>query len=111
MKLSVIIPARNEAPLIVSTVTRLRDYLDSVGITDLEILVVNDGSSDSTYEVVLAENRKDARIRVLSNTGAQWFRSRRCLWFKPFYRRRRRDLYGRRIRFPGRCRPLLQNPA
>ena len=73
MKLSIIIPARNEAPLIVSTITRLRDYLDKVGISDLEILVVNDGSTDKTYEVVLAEHRKDERIRVVTNTGRNGF--------------------------------------
>jgi dolichol-phosphate mannosyltransferase len=73
VKLSIIIPARNEAPLIASTVTRLRDYLDSVNITDLEILVVNDGSSDNTFEVVLAENRQDARIRVITNIGRSGF--------------------------------------
>ena len=73
MKLSIIIPARNEAGLIASTVTRLRDYLDSADISDIEILVVDDGSTDSTYEVVLAEHQRDPRIHVITNTGRNGF--------------------------------------
>lgn len=73
MKLSIIIPARNEAGLITSTVTRLRDYLDHAGISDLEILVVDDGSTDSTFSLVQAVHEEDARIRVISNPGRNGF--------------------------------------
>ena len=73
MKLSIIIPARNEEGLIASTVTRLRDYLDSVGINDLEILVVDDGSTDSTYDLVQTIHVQDVRIRVISNSGRNGF--------------------------------------
>ena len=73
MKLSIVIPARNEEMLISSTVTRLRDYLDSVNISDIEILVVDDGSSDSTVEQVEQEHDRDSRIRVISNTGRNGF--------------------------------------
>jgi dolichol-phosphate mannosyltransferase len=73
VKLSIIIPARNEERLIGSTVTRLRDYLDSVNIIDLEILVVDDGSSDSTYDQVLTESYQDPRIRVITNKARNGF--------------------------------------
>ena len=73
MKLSVVIPARNEEGNVGKTVTALRDYLDSVDIRDFEILVVDDGSSDRTYEVVMAQHAKDARIRVVRNTGRNGF--------------------------------------
>jgi Glycosyltransferases involved in cell wall biogenesis len=73
MKLSIIIPARNEAGLIVGTLHLLRDYLDSVGINDVEYLVVDDGSTDATYELVAQENTVDPRIRVISNTGRNGF--------------------------------------
>src|SRR5258708_2610096 len=68
MKLSIVIPARNEEGNIRTTVASLRDYLDSVGISDLEILVVDDGSTDRTHELMMAEHLKDSRIRVLRNT-------------------------------------------
>src|SRR5215213_10217563 len=69
MKLSIVIPARNEAGNVEKTVGALRDYLDGVGISDLDILVVDDGSTDDTYELVRAEHEKDPRIRILRNTG------------------------------------------
>jgi len=74
MKLSIVIPARNEAGNVERTVILLRDYLDKVGISDLEILVVDDGSSDDTFALVDAEHQKDARIRVIRNqTGRNGF--------------------------------------
>jgi len=53
LKLSVIIPAFNEEQSIVSTVERVRDTLCRCGI-DGEILVVNDGSTDSTGRLAMS---------------------------------------------------------
>lgn len=69
MKLSIVIPARNEEGNIVSTLIGLRDHLDNAGIHDLEIIVVDDGSSDRTNELVVEQSRLDPRIRVVRNTG------------------------------------------
>jgi dolichol-phosphate mannosyltransferase len=73
VKLSVVIPARNEEGNVGKTVTALRDYLDSVDIRDLEILVVDDNSTDHTYDVVAAAHEQDARIRVIRNPGRSGF--------------------------------------
>jgi dolichol-phosphate mannosyltransferase len=73
MKLSIVIPARNEAGNITQTVRTLRDYLDSVGVNNIEILVIDDASSDETYSLVALEGAADERVRVIRNTGRNGF--------------------------------------
>ena len=68
MKLSLVIPARNEAGNILPTINGLRDCLDQEGV-DFEIVVVDDGSSDSTASIVTEQNRLDPRIRLVQNLG------------------------------------------
>jgi cellulose synthase/poly-beta-1,6-N-acetylglucosamine synthase-like glycosyltransferase/peptidoglycan/xylan/chitin deacetylase (PgdA/CDA1 family) len=64
---SVVIPAYNEAKVIERTV---RSLLDSLGV-DLEILVIDDGSTDGTSETVRTAFGSDPRVRVhtLPNGG------------------------------------------
>jgi dolichol-phosphate mannosyltransferase len=69
MKLSIIIPAMNEAGSIRHTIEALLEHLDSVEISDLEILVVDDHSSDRTHEIVEDYSQQDQRVRVIRNTG------------------------------------------
>jgi hypothetical protein len=61
-RVSVLVPARDEAGRITPCITAL---LASVGVPDLEVLVLDDGSTDGTAEVVRAAAAGDPRVRVL----------------------------------------------
>lgn len=73
MKLSIVIPARNEEGNIGKTIQLLKEHLDQAHVSNFEILVVDDGSKDRTNEIVQAESVLDARIRVIRNTGRNGF--------------------------------------
>ncbi len=66
MKLSVVIPAHNEAGSIQRTVDALAQTLDAEAI-DHEILVVDDGSHDDTAEIVARIGERNPRVRVRRN--------------------------------------------
>jgi dolichol-phosphate mannosyltransferase len=72
MRLSVVIPARNEAGNIGPTLDRLRERLQEEGIP-YELLVVNDGSTDATVEEVQARSAVDAMIRLIHNPDPHGF--------------------------------------
>ena len=72
MKMSVVIPARNEAGNIGGFVERLRVRFDRAAI-DYEIVVVDDGSTDGTAAEARAAGRGGPRVRVVSNTGRHGF--------------------------------------
>ena len=72
MKLSIVIPARNEAGNIGATIDGLRARLHREGI-DYEILVVDDGSSDGTCSEVEARGAADSGVRLERNTGLHGF--------------------------------------
>ncbi len=67
MELSVIIPAYNEAERIAPTLMALHAYLRHQGFR-YEILVVDDGSSDSTAGLVSAMACEIPGLRVLANS-------------------------------------------
>ncbi|HLI23242.1 MAG TPA: glycosyltransferase family 2 protein [Stellaceae bacterium] len=62
MELSVVIPARNEAPNVAPLVAEIRAALD--GHADYEIVYVDDGSSDDTAAAV-RKAMADGRVRLL----------------------------------------------
>lgn len=72
MRLSLVIPARNEAGNIGATIDALRATLTREGIP-YEILVVDDGSSDDTCQEVEARRRVDPGVRLERNTGEHGF--------------------------------------
>ena len=64
-KVSVVIPVYNVEKY-------LRECLDSVvnqTLKDIEIICVDDGSNDGSYELLLQYKEKDDRIRVFKNEG------------------------------------------
>lgn len=72
MKLSVVVPAHNEAEVIELTLTRLLAQLEGEGI-DYEVLVIDDGSSDGTAAAVARVSTTDARVRCVRADGPHGF--------------------------------------
>ena len=64
MSLSVVVPLFNEAQTLPELVRRLGAVLDGVD-GDNEVILVDDGSADSTYELASAAVESDERFRVL----------------------------------------------
>ena len=67
MKISVIIPVYNVA----SQLDRCMESVTNQTYTDLEIIVINDGSTDSSGQICDEWSKKDARIKVIhqENSG------------------------------------------
>jgi dolichol-phosphate mannosyltransferase len=72
VKLSVVIPAHNEALVIEPTLRGLLAVLEP-NLDDFEIVVVDDGSSDGTAEVVARVAAGGAPIRCVTNDGPHGF--------------------------------------
>ncbi len=69
MKLSVIIPAYNEDSVIKDTLTEVIAYLDSNYANDYELIVVNDGSTDKTADIVREFGDGVRLIELMPNKG------------------------------------------
>lgn len=72
MKLSIVIPARNEAKNIGETIDRLTERLKKENIV-YELIAVDDGSSDTTPDEIEKRKQKDPCVRLIRNTGRNGF--------------------------------------
>ncbi len=65
--LSVVLPAYNEEKNIKPLLEEALSFLGALPL-EFEVLVVNDGSSDRTYEVALSYQQKHSNVRVISHS-------------------------------------------
>lgn len=69
MTLSIVIPAYNEEGRLPATLDVIFNWLDSSPYRDAEVLVVDDGSTDSTAAVVESRASTEPRLLLLQNPG------------------------------------------
>jgi len=62
--LSVVVPLRNEEEVLPLLAPELRDALDGVGC-EWEVVLVDDGSNDRTYELAVSLHEADPRFKVV----------------------------------------------
>ncbi|MBN2407376.1 MAG: glycosyltransferase family 2 protein [Elusimicrobia bacterium] len=65
--LSVIVPAYNEGTQIGGNIAGLTGYLDARGYA-FEIIIVDDGSTDSTGDIISGISKYDSRIKLIINS-------------------------------------------
>jgi len=65
---SIVIPAYNEDERIAVSIPKVQDYVHKRGL-DAEIIIVNDGSSDNTADVVRGFAASDPTILLVENPG------------------------------------------
>jgi dolichol-phosphate mannosyltransferase len=70
--LSIVIPARDEEGCVASTIEHLHLELALRGVPH-EIVVVDDGSSDRTWEILCEESKKFPEVRPVQNPGPHGF--------------------------------------
>ena len=63
--LSIVIPCFNEEEVIVETITRLQFICSEIIDLDVELIFVDDGSSDNTRNLLLNATSHDPRIRLI----------------------------------------------
>jgi dolichyl-phosphate beta-glucosyltransferase len=67
-RISIVIPAYNEAPRLGPTLDRVLDFVRKQG-WDAEVIVVDDGSRDGTADIVRGYGKNNEIVRLLQNPG------------------------------------------
>ncbi|HPP36415.1 MAG TPA: glycosyltransferase family 2 protein, partial [Clostridiales bacterium] len=62
---SVIVPLYNEEAVVQDSYKRIREVMDTTG-ESYEIIFINDGSKDSTYQKVREILKKDKNVKLIS---------------------------------------------
>ncbi|HEX8762464.1 MAG TPA: glycosyltransferase family 2 protein [Candidatus Saccharimonadales bacterium] len=75
--ISIIIPSYNNGSWLPSTISHLTKALQAAQITDYEIIVVNDGSTDNTSQLLADIARDDAHLVVINQENKGRFLSRK----------------------------------
>jgi glycosyltransferase involved in cell wall biosynthesis len=65
-RVSVLLPVRDEEPFLVECL----ESLSAQTLADFEVVAVDDGSTDATFEILEAHARADSRFRVLHREPA-----------------------------------------
>jgi len=65
VKYSVVVPAYNEQEVLEETYRRLTEVMEQTN-ENYEIIFINDGSRDRTYEIAEALCKKDSRIKLIN---------------------------------------------
>jgi dolichol-phosphate mannosyltransferase len=73
MKLSVVIPAKDEEENIGACIDRVRGVLDGAGDIPYELVIVDDDSSDRTAEVVAERSRASSAVRLVRRGAPSGF--------------------------------------
>src|SRR5215210_2348058 len=66
MKLTVVLPVRDEVDVIPELIPRLTGVLDA--LSEWEVVLVDDGSTDSSWQLLKAACERDERIRGIRLT-------------------------------------------
>lgn len=72
--ISVVIPAYNAAQFLPATITSVQQQT----FTDWELLIINDGSTDDTVEVIRQYKQRDARIHLINQVNQGVSAARNC---------------------------------
>ena len=65
---SIVIPCYNESTQIFSTLSTIKEYMDSKNYK-WEIIVVNDGSEDNTRKIVSSFSLTEPRVKIIKTAA------------------------------------------